>query len=73
MLLEHHHAVASGAGDVFAIRQNLSTVRLVEAGDEVQKRGLAAAAGADEADEFPFANFHAHIVEGENLATLGGE
>ena len=73
VLLEHDHAVATGAGDVFAVGQNLSTVRLVEAGDEVQERRLAAAAGADEAEEFTLADFHTHIVECENLAALGGE
>ena len=73
MLLEHDHAVAARSGDVYPVRQNLPAVWLVEAGDEVQERGLAAPAGADEADEFPFADFQAHIVEGENLAALGGE
>ena len=52
--LEHHRDAALGGGDVvhpLAADVELAAVMLFEPGDHAQKRGLAAAGGADEDDE----------------------
>ena len=73
MLLEHHHALAAGPGDLFAVRQHTAGIRFVEAGDEVEQRALAATARADEADELALAHFEAHVLQRLHAAGARGE
>ena len=57
VVLEHHAAVAAGTGDRLALHRRTSPRgRLLEAGDDAQQRRLAAARGADQADELAFAS-----------------
>ncbi len=53
--LEHHREAAlrgPDVGRVLAVDQDLAGGDVLEAGDQAQQRGLAAAGGADEDDEF---------------------
>jgi hypothetical protein len=56
MLLEDHAFAAAGTGDQSAIDPHLAGRGLDQTGDDVEERGLAAAAAADERDEFVLAN-----------------
>ena len=52
--LEHHGELALGrrlVGDVAAVDDDLAAAGVLEAGDQPQQRGLAAARRADEDDE----------------------
>ena len=51
VVLEHHAAVAARAGDRVVVDATLARRWLLEAGDDAQQRRLAAARGADQADE----------------------
>lgn len=55
--LEHHADAAflrRGAGDVLAVDANTARVDVGQPGQAAQQRGFAAAAGAQQGDEFPF-------------------
>ncbi|MCY1355821.1 hypothetical protein D9M69_422570 [compost metagenome] len=62
-ILEHHDARGIGVGDGRAVLQDLARRGLVQAGDEPQQRGLAAAAGAEQGDEFTGRDAEVDIVE----------
>ncbi len=71
--LEHHREAALGFRDVVdpaALDQDVAGGRVVEAGDQAQQGGLAAAGRADEDDEFTVGDFevdavdHRHFAEG---------
>ena len=55
VVLEHEGDVAVGGAEILdrlAVEQDFAGVDLLEAGDGTQRRGLAAAGGAEEDDEF---------------------
>ena len=61
VLLKDHAAVAARSGDRLPVDQNFAGVRAVEAGDEAQDGGFAAAGGSQEDAEFA------------DVAAVGGE
>ena len=73
MLLEHHHPVTARASDTFSIRQHAAAIGRVEAGDDIEEGGFSASTWSHEAEEFPFGDFHAHVVESHNSPSIGGE
>ena len=69
IVLEHHADLAlvhRGMADVAAVEADLARIGLDEAGDGAQQRGLAAPAGAQQAEELA-------IGEGERDAGQGGD
>jgi len=71
MTLEDHGAVEAGALDRLPIDDHGAFARLVEAGEDVQHRGLAAAGVADHAAEFPARHRQPEILEHGDLAAVG--
>jgi hypothetical protein len=63
-ILEHHAAVHAVAGDRLAVDADLARGRRNEARDDVEEGRLAAAARADDADEFGRRDIEAHRVDG---------
>ena len=61
--LEHHQPMPPGSLDRQAIGEHVAAVRPRQAGDDVEQRGLAAAAGADDADELARADVERNVVE----------
>src|SRR4029077_14348925 len=50
-LLEYHHPVRGGAGDAPAVEQNLTSIRPLEACDQINQRRLTATGRADDNSE----------------------
>src|SRR5262249_58127276 len=71
VVLEHHAAVAGRAGDLPAAHHHLASGRLLESGNETQQRRLAAARGADEADELSRPDREIDAGERFDLAVAG--
>src|SRR2546428_1475685 len=62
--LKHDHPVAAGSGDRLSVEQDRPAVRLLEPRDDVEERGLAAAAGPYEAGhELALAHLEADILQ----------
>jgi hypothetical protein len=59
-LLEHHRGAQPVAEDDLACR------RMVETGDQVEQRRLAASGGADEADELALVDRQRDLIEGSD-------
>ena len=71
IVLEHHADVALRRieiGDVRAVDQDAARIRRLEAGDDLEQRRLARAAGAKDGDELAGATREAHVGEGHHLA-----
>src|SRR5258708_9500217 len=68
MALEDHGAVEAGAFDRLPVDDNGAFARLVEAGQDVQHRGLAAAGMADHAAEFTARHRQPEILEHRDFA-----
>lgn len=51
-------------GDILSVQQDMPRADGIDGGDAVQQRGLAAAGGAHDGDEFPLLYFEADAVEG---------
>ena len=49
--------------DVPALHEHLTAIDIVQAVDELDQRGLAAARGAEHAHELPLVDRQAHVVE----------
>src|SRR4030088_1004991 len=69
--LENHGAVEAGALDRLPIDNHRALARLVEPGEDVQHRGLAAAGVADHAAEFAARHRKPEIFEYRDLAAIG--
>jgi hypothetical protein len=70
--LEDHRAVEAGPAHFAAADEDVAFARLIEAGEHVEDRRLAAARMADEAHEL--AGFHAEVQvfeDGRRLEALG--
>lgn len=63
ILLEDHSPLYIGALDELAVQIALAAGGLVEAGQNVQQGGFAAAGGADHADKLIFHDIQIHAVE----------
>ena len=68
--LEDHGAVEAGALDRLPVDDDRALARLVEAGQNVQHRGLAAAGMADHAAEFAARHRQPEILEHGDLAAI---
>ena len=71
MALEDHGAVEAGALDRLPVHDHRAFARLVEAGENVQDRGLAAAGVADHAAELAARHRQPEILEHRDLAATG--
>src|SRR2546430_6224924 len=73
--LEHEAAVAAWSRDRAAVEFDLPGACRLEAGDDAQKRGLAAARGADDGNEFTALDHEVDVVQrlqfAERLAEMG--
>jgi len=71
VVLEHHRhppLVGRLCRDVALAQQDAAAVRLVQAGDERQGRGLAAARGSEERQERARGHIQAQVVDRADLA-----
>src|SRR5438105_11777793 len=67
VFLEDHTAVRAGAGDGPTVDGDVTRGLILEARDNVQEGGLAAAARPDDGDKFAGAYVDCHVLEGDNL------
>src|SRR5439155_25649181 len=67
-VLKHHAALGAGAAHAPALDEDLASVGLLEAGDEIEQRRLATARGADEAHELAAIDAQADVVHGGGQA-----
>jgi hypothetical protein len=70
VVLEHHAAVAAGAGHRLAVDRHLTGGRLLEAGDDAQQGRLAATGGAYQADELAVLDRDVDARERVDLAVV---
>ena len=71
MALEDHRAIEARAFDRLPVDDNGASLGCVEAGEDVQHRGLAAAGVADHADELAPLHRQPQILEDRGLAAIG--
>src|SRR3954453_6451038 len=71
MTLENHRAVEAGALDRLAVNDHGALARLVESGENIQHRGLAAAGMADHAAELATRHRQPQVLEHRYLAAVG--
>ena len=67
VLLKHHAEVALRGGDrrdVLTADQHGAGIRLLEPGQDAQRRGLAAATGPEQADQLPRLDLEGEVAEG---------
>ncbi len=73
MVLEHHRAVRSRLVHFPAVEDHPTTCCLVQAGDDVQDRGLAATRMTDEGDEFALGDLQADVLQRPERAVVRRE
>ena len=61
--LKHDESFATGADDWFAIGHDRPTVRLLQAGDEIEQRRFSTTTRADETNKFAFIHLQTHAIE----------
>ena len=73
--LEHHAAVGARAGHLASVEHHASAGRAIEAGDDAQQRGLAAAGRAEDGDEVVVADREVGRLQrpGRGVAVARGE
>ena len=74
--LEHHvdgPAIGRRAGKVLAVEDDFARRRLLEARQHAQQRGLAAAGGAEQREEFAVVDIEREVVDGDEIAELLGD
>ncbi len=74
--LEHHADIALNGrllGHVLAAYEDPALAHMFEPGNQPQRRGLAAAAGAEQGDQRALRNAEGHVVDGNYLAVLFGD
>src|ERR1700730_8703189 len=62
-LLEYHHPVLGGAGDAPAVEQNLTSIRPLEARDQIDQRRLTATGRADDNSELSRQDIEREILD----------
>jgi hypothetical protein len=75
VVLEHHrHAALRGrqGGDVPAVDEDLAAGRCLQARDDAQRRGLAAAGGPEEDAEAAGGDLQVYALEGNGFAPALG-
>ena len=70
VILEHDRDLAARLAHRLAVESHLAAGRLVEPGRQPQRRGLAAAGGADDAEEFAGSDAEAEILDDGLAAEL---
>ena len=71
-LLEHHADIAGGVERCFRIADlDGAAVGVMQPGQDLQHRGLAAAGGADQRDQLAFPDVHGDVGDGEEFRALG--
>src|SRR5207249_5177820 len=70
VLLEDDRALPAGLGDQLATHAELAAGGALEARQEVEQRGLAAPARADDGEELVVLDLEAHLVQGEDGLAL---
>ena len=70
MALEDHGAVEARAVDLAVVDDDGAVARLIEAGQHVQDRGLAAAGMADQADELAAVDAEPDVLEHGGLVAV---
>jgi hypothetical protein len=73
--LKHHGHVAlvgRHVVDDLAVEVDVALGQLLEAGDHVERRGLAAARRPQEDHEFLVANLHVQAIDGDDVAVAFG-
>src|SRR3989442_5535147 len=65
-VLKHQTALGAGASDGLSADPELTRVGRVQAGDEAKEGGFAAAAGADQSDQFPGSDRKGNLVQGQD-------
>ena len=73
VLLEHDAAVGAGALHGLAVHQHLALGGALQAADDVEQGGLAAAGGAHHAHKFVLMDVQIHAVQGHHLAVAAVE
>ncbi len=76
VVLEHHAdatLVRRHLVDAPIVEADLAFVRRVEAGDQAQQRGLAAARRAEEGEQFPFLDRQRHVIGRRHRAEALGD
>lgn len=63
MVLEHDAALQAGGRDAFTVEQDVAFVFGFQPDDQAQQGGFAAAAGADDADEFTRAYVEVDVLQ----------
>ena len=69
--LEHHvdrPPVRRHAGDILPVQQDAALARLLEAREHPQQRGLAAARGPEQREEFAFEDVQRQPLDGDEIA-----
>src|SRR5262249_4994255 len=69
-VLEHHRAIGAGAGYAPAIDRHAAALVGQQPGDDVEERGLAAAARADDRQELAVVDRQRDVRQGEVLAAV---
>ncbi len=64
-LLRRHEAL--GSRDLLAVEQHASRRRALDAGRDSEQRGLAAARGAEQAEDFSRRDVEAHTIERDGV------
>ena len=72
LILAAHLAARVVLHHLFPVEQHLPVGRRVHAGDDVERRGLAGAVGADKGHDLALIDLHAQIVHGYHTAELHG-
>ncbi|MDT4879435.1 hypothetical protein FQZ97_1151110 [compost metagenome] len=73
MVLEHHGALGAGFVDLTAVEDDPAGGGLVQAGDDVQNGGFAAAGVADQGDELALVDAQVDVLQRAVKALVGGE
>jgi hypothetical protein len=68
-VLEDDDAVRAGTLQRLAVKQDLALGWMIQAGDEVEQRRLAAAGRTDDADELAFIDLDVEVVNGRRVVT----
>ena len=71
VVLEHqpHAAIfRRQMGHIVLAEEDLSLRRLQQAADEIQRRALAAAGGAQQTDELPVGDLEREVIDGDDIA-----
>src|SRR5215472_4064809 len=62
-LLKHHHTLTTRSLHAFSISQNLPAIRKVQPRNDIKQGRLPATARSQQADELPFFDVQADIIE----------